>query len=334
MLKLILSTLITSQLCFGLTLKDRFDHAAIGDYLVTEQDRNFCLLFVRELNQDVLIIDEMTFHEKDLPKNFNTWRHADFKGAYPLSWVSFQFDRKTGSLEEAYSFHEKTWLEFKEEDIFLKGLLNLEMTQLDDRERKKIGPTPTSGEPDLRKSWNPPLTLSGTKYTKPSYEVFKGRWPHDATLLSKCHIEMYFSKNDSSLPFPTWIEINNGHIAFKLKGVDAGHDFNVNNIRQLPKKPLLIASGFEYKSDLVVIKIKAPRLSRNFELFAECPSTKKQVRIDYKLTSCGEKDLFYLTLPIKTLAKVLEKSKSYHLVFYPEKNPNFFIRTQDVFICP
>jgi hypothetical protein len=318
----------------ALSLKDRFDHAQIGDFVVTEQDKNYCLLFIRHLDADILVIDEMTFHEQNLPKNFKGWQKAEFGNAYPLSWISFQFDRKTGILEEAYNFNEKSWLEFQEQEVFLKGLLNLDLSYVKDSDRKKIGATPRDQEPDLRKCWCPPLIIQGIRYHKPLYEVYKGRWAEDMSLLSRCHIEMYFSKHDSSLPFPTWIEINNGHYGFKLKGVDAGHNFALEYIRPLPKKPLLLASGFEYKKDLLLIKIKAPRSSRDFDLCAECPKTKVKIPLKYSLSSCGEKDLFFLTVSLKELHTQLEKSKSYHLIFYPDKNPDFFIRTQDLFICP
>ena len=314
------------------SLKERFDHAQVGDYVVTEQDKNYCLLFVRQLDSDVLIIDEMTFHEHDLEKNFKNWQKASFGKAYPISWISFQFDKKTGFLEEAYNFNEKTFLEFQEQDVFLKGLLNLKLSLVKESDRKKIGPTPI--DQDFRKCWCPPLTIQGVKYDKPSYDVFEGRWDEDGSLLSKCRIEMYFSQIDSSLPFPTWIEINNGHYGFKLKGVDSGHNFALQNLRPLPKKPLLLASGFEYKKDLLLIKIKAPRSRRDFDLVAECPKTKKQIPLKYQLSSSGEKDLFYLTISLKEMQQKLERSKSYHLLFYPDKNPDFFIRTQDVFICP
>lgn len=319
---------------YALSLKSRFDHAQIGDYLVTEQDKNLCLLFVRYLDQDTLVIDEMTFNEHDLPKGFKKWQQAAFGNAYPVSWISFQFNKQTGILEDAYNFNEKSWLEFREEDVFLKGLLNLDLTLVKDQERKKIGASPKDGDPDLRKCWCPPLVINGEKYPKPSYDVYKGRWAQDSSLLSQCHIDMYFSKADPSLPFPTWIEINNGHYGFKLKGIDAGHNFAVNSLRALPKKPMLIASSFEYKKDLLLIQIKVPKTSKNFELFAECPKTKKLTPLQYQLTPTQEKDLYYLSISLKELHTHLERSKSYHLVFFPEKNPNFFIRTQDLFICP
>jgi hypothetical protein len=329
----IIAVFLASQ-GFALTLKERFDHSQVGDYVVTEQDKNLCLLFVRSLTQDLLVIDEMTFHESDLPKNFKSWQQASFGRTYPISWISFQFDRKTGVLEDAYNFNEKTWLEFEQQEVFLKGLLNLNLSLVSEKDRKKIGPSPANNEPDLRKSWCPPLTIHGVKYSKPSYEVYKGRWAEDSSLLSKCHIEMYFSKNDPSLPFPSWIEINNGHYGFKLKGVDSGHNLAVDQLRSLPRKPMLLASSFEYKKDLVIIKVKVPRSSKNFELFAECPKTKKQIPLKYQLSPLDEKDLYFLSLSTKHLQEKLDRSKSYHLVFYPDKNPDFFIRTQDVFICP
>jgi hypothetical protein len=319
---------------FSLSLKERFDHAQVGDYIVTEQDKNVCVLFVRDLNQEVLAIDEMTFYQQDLPKNFKKWKEATFHNAYPLSWISFQFDRKTGALEEAYNFNEKTWLEFEEKDVFLKGLLNLNLNYVPEKDRKKIGPMPQEREQDLRKCWSPPLFIEGVKYNKPTYEVYKGRWDEDQSLLSKCTIDMYFPKNDPSLPFPTWMEINNGHYGFKLKGIDSGHNFPVSKLRPLPKKPMLLASGFEYKKDLLILKIKVPRSSRNFDLAAECPKTKKLIPLKYQLTHAGEKDLFFMSLSLKHLQQVLETSKSYYLIFYPDNNRDFFIRTQDLFICP
>lgn len=327
-------TLVTCLDMSALSLKTRFDHAQVGDYVVTEQDKNLCLLFVRHLDPETLIIDEMTFNEHDLPKGFKHWQQAAFGHAYPVSWISFQFNKQSGILEDAYNFNEKSWLEFREEEVFLKGLLNLDLTAVKDQDRKKIGTSPKDGDPDLRKCWCPPLVINGQKYQKPTYDVYKGRWAEDSSILSKCQIEMYFSKVDSSLPFPTWIEINNGHYGFKLKGIDAGHNFDVQSLRPLPKKPMLIASGFEYKKDLLLIQVKVPKTSKNFELFAECPKTKKLTALNYQLTNTQEKDLYYLTLSLKEMHSKLERSKSYHLVFFPEKNPNFFIRTQDLFICP
>lgn len=333
-MKAVLFFLSISSLSFSLSLRDRFNHAQIGDYVVTEQDKNYCLLFVRQLDQEILVIDEITFSEKDLPSDFKQWQNAEFGKAYPLSWISFIFDRKTGVLEDAYNFTERSWLEFSEEEVFLKGLLNLDLFPVKETERKKIGPTPKENEADLRKNWAPPLILEGVKFNKPTFDVFKGRWAQDSSILSKCHIEMYFSKHDPSLPFPTWIEINNGHYGFKLKGVDAGHKFKLEKLRPLPLKPLLVASGFEYKKDLLYLKIKAPRSRRNFELCAQNPSSKEQIPLTYTLSSTGEKDLFFLMIPVKELKNKLQSSKSYQLVFYPDQTKDFFIKTQDLFICP
>jgi len=182
---------------YGMTLKERFDHSQIGDYVVTEQDKNLCLLFVRNLTSEELVIDELTFHEQDLPKGFKDWGSASFGKAYPLSWISFQFDRKTGTLEDAYNFNEKSWLEFEQQEVFLKGLLNLDLSFVQEKDRKKIGPTPLENGPDLRRNWAPPLVIQGVKYKKPTFDVYKGRWEEDGSILSKCRIEMYFSKNET-----------------------------------------------------------------------------------------------------------------------------------------
>src|SRR5262249_38677008 len=133
------------------------------------------------------------------------------------SWTLYEIDRKDGKLIECFSYSKNGWLYLDESEQFLTRLLTLDLHAVPEQERKRIGPPPVQGDEDRRGLWNPPLVAEGKKIAKPSFDVYKTRWPDDSTRLSLCFIELYFRNDEPSFPFPYWIEVQSPHYSFKMR---------------------------------------------------------------------------------------------------------------------
>lgn len=204
-------------------LKEKYSQAKAGDFIVTEIDRTYSLLFIREITQEHLLLEEIAVPEAQVDLKKIQWAlWVQNKAPGHTSWTVYQIDRDSGQLIEAFSYSKKGWLYLDETQQFLSKLLCLPMNLLKTEDRKKIGPQPTHQEEDRRAVWNPPLILNGKKQEKAQFEAFRGVWPEDGTPMSKCAVELYFSQNYPAFPFPYWIEVKSPHYAIRLRAVDSG----------------------------------------------------------------------------------------------------------------
>ena len=161
-----------------LSLQQKFTQAHAGDFIVTAQEGNYSLLFIRSITADILLLEEISIPEKQIDIKKVDWKKwAEDKASGHTSWTLYEIDRKSGKLIECFSYSKNGWLYLDESEQFLTKLLTLPLNAVSEKERKKIGPQPSPGESDQRSPWNPPLIVEGKKIDKPAFDVLKTKWP-------------------------------------------------------------------------------------------------------------------------------------------------------------
>jgi hypothetical protein len=204
--------------------QQKFAEAQEGDFIVTAQEGHYSLLFIRSLNTDTLLLEEISIPSNQIELKKIDWKKWVAKKAPGhTSWTLFEIDRVAGKLLTCFSFSKNGWLHLDDSEQFLPRLLTLSLAPVPLTERKKIGPQPPYGEEDRRALWTPPLVVEGKKIPKPTFDVLKAKWPADGSRLSLCRFELYFSKEQPTFPFPYWLEIHSPHYTFKMRAVDSGH---------------------------------------------------------------------------------------------------------------
>lgn len=204
----------------GVTLKDQLQKGAVGDYVVTQQEKNLSLLRIEKISSNELVLEEVAapVAALDLPSiNWPAWIEKGAPGH--TSWLLYKIDLKSGELVESYSLDQKARVSLQEP--LLSKMLLLELTVTPDDLRRRIGPSPHAGEEDRRSLWLPHLVYQGKRVSKPTFDVFQTRWPEDGSDLSLCRLEFYFMHN---FPFPCWIEASNGHFTFKIHSLASGRN--------------------------------------------------------------------------------------------------------------
>ncbi len=319
------------------SLQQKFIHGHEGDFIVTSQDGHYSLLFIRSLTTDHLLLEEISVpeHQVDIRKiDWKQW--AKNKAPGHTSWTLSEIDRKSGTLLECFSFSKNGWLYLDNSEQFLTKLFALPLSLVPDKERKKIGPAPNPGEQDLRALWNPQLVIEGKKIEKPSFDVFKTRWPQDQSRLSLCAIELYFSKQDSQFPFPYWLEVQSPHYTFKMRAIDSGHGLVSSMPGTMPRRPPQIL-GLTQKTDAEwIIRVRTPAYFQKLHLFARDQNSQGHAAIPIPFTANpGEKpEELILKISFSDLQKFLRQYHRYYWVIIPESSTNIYVESEETFHFP
>lgn len=199
------------------TLKEKLQQGAVGDYVVTKQEKNLSLLRIQEITPTILILEEISAPLSLLDPQCD-WQDWIDKGAPGYSgWLIYEIDLRTGKLIQCFSPPQGTWITL--EEPFLPKILNLPLNATPADKRRRIGPAPQAGETDQRALWSPSPIFDGKKLPRPECEALETLWPKDGSNLSLCRLEFYFLPG---FPFPCWIEASNGHFTFKMHAVASG----------------------------------------------------------------------------------------------------------------
>lgn len=215
---------ITTLPTTALQWKDLLIEGHIGDFIVTEHDNTYSVLWIHDLSEKFISLEEVA-----VPQNLANLKTIDWpqwireKAKGHTSWTRYHIDLCNNRLLYAFSFSKKGWLRLDETQQFLTRLLSLTLHQLPKEKQRKIGPPPISSEEDRRAIWTPPLIIHGKKIPSPPFEVWETTWPRDKTPISECHVEIYFAAKEFAFPLPYWIEIKSPHYAAKIRTVDSGH---------------------------------------------------------------------------------------------------------------
>ncbi len=325
---------IISLPCFGVSLGDRLRNAALGDFMVTEQEKNISLLLVRANSKQKIILEEVTApsYAVSTKTDWKQWLSLGAPGH--TSWIMYEIDLESFTLLESYSVTKKGWLFIHDDENFLSQLLKLDLKKIEESERKKTGPAPQKEEPDRRKIWNPTVKIDGKKL-KVECDAFRGRWPKDKTMLSSCDLQMYFLKNSPSFLWPYWIEASNGHYTYSIKTIDSGTNLASPISYGIPHRPPKFLNIAKKNSSIHFI-IKSPCYYTSFELFAidvMKPSEKiGPIPTSVKLGS--QKELIELNVDIYEVSSYLEPGHRYKWLIIPDQSQIFHVESEDFFLWP
>lgn len=201
---------------FPTTIKERFENAHEGQYVVTEQSKLISFMRIQSLSDKRLVLEEISLPSHKAKKiAWRRWYRDGAKGA--TSHLLYEIDLEKGACTNIYSPQRNASLTSSAEQLFT-NLIALSLTPIREKERKRIGPPPQEGL-DMRKIWNPPLVQNGKKLPKTETKAYKARWPDDGTELTGKFLELYFHENS---PFPCWMEISNSAATFKIRLIDSG----------------------------------------------------------------------------------------------------------------
>ena len=324
--------LILLLLCSSFKMADRLLDGKPGDYIVTQQDRNYSLLFVREIRNDAFLFEEITVPTHLINASSPHWKKWLLQGAAGhTSWVQYEIDPNTFHLLEAYSFSKNAWIYLDETEYMLSKLLSLPLSPISKEERKKIGPPPSNDETDRRKLWNPPFVFEGEKKSSAS-EAWKTLWPQDSSLLSACQITLYFPPKELSL-FPSWIEANNGHFSYAIKLIDSGKNIESPLKRTLPHRPPQFLKPTLTKENQILIPIKSSYYYQSFSLFG-LDITKPRSRlgpIPFSLQPGKKVGEHIVSVEIEDLSSLFQKNHHYKWLLIPKNSEAFVIESDDFF---
>lgn len=312
---------------FSESLKNKFYSAKEGSYIVFEnQNITSCLIF-HSIENNLLYLYEISQPSSNISNSFCFKSWLNSKPVDSSSFVLYAIDLSTHKIEDCFSFIQNSYINISEQSHFLPKLLNLDLKVVSEHERKKICPKAghISEKPTL---WNPPKVVDGKKIAHPSFEVFQTHWPLDDSELSNKSITLYFDQDNTSFPFPYWIELGDGYINYKIRAKDSGllHDIPFDFF---PKKPLEIVSFQKDHHKNITISIKNANLYDKFQILASASfdGTHFTHLLEHNVTR--EEKITHLNISKETLDTILLKEMSYHLCIFPEKEPSLCIELKE-----
>lgn len=208
-----------------LLLRDNLKRARAGDYLVSTQNKNYTVLLVRGSDGDQLYIEEITMPSSRLPKSSFSWRKWVEDGAPGHTcWLMYSIHLPTGIMQQTYSYTRNEWVTVPQSQNFFSTLLNLRLKRIDDIDRKRVGPAPSSDSRDRRRLWQPDLIVDGNSVKGVTFDAWHTTWPKDGTDLSGKGIDVYVPQDSSKYPayFPYWLQISGIVANAKVRIVDSG----------------------------------------------------------------------------------------------------------------
>jgi len=209
-----------------LQLRDNLTKAQPGDYLVTAQNKNFTVLLIRSKDANYLSVEEITVPSSKISTSPSfSWRQWIEKGAPGnSSWLLYYIYLPNGAIQQTYSFSRRELVSVPQSQNFLTTLLNLQLSPIPDKERKKVGPAPSSDSLDRRSFWQPKLVSEGQVIPGVVFDGWRTRWPKDGSELSGRLIEVFLPRDSTKYPayFPYWLQISGMIGKAKVRIVDSG----------------------------------------------------------------------------------------------------------------
>lgn len=192
----------------ALSLRDNLQKAQPGDFIVTSQNKNYTLIHIYSKQGEFLTLEEITIPARFASQSF-AWRDWLRQGApYNTSWVLHTMHLPTGRLQHSYSVSQKAWLDTTQGNNFLAQLMNLQLFQIPDKERKRVGIANLSGPIDRRPFWQPKMIVDNQTLPDVAFSAWRGRWPKDGSPISNKFIEIYLPE-DGQYPnyLPYWLQV-------------------------------------------------------------------------------------------------------------------------------
>lgn len=318
----------TLSIAHAFSLKDKIIKGEIGDYVVTEQGKIYTVLLIRTLNEDSLILEEVSVPETEIDLKKITWKDwIESKAPGNTSWTAYEIDLKTYKLLETYSHSRHAFLYTEDSNNFLAKLLSLNLKPTPEDKRRRIGPPPAVDETDHRKFWNPPVVIEGKPVKKPSLNSWIARWPNDGSILSNCEVELYFG----TPPFPYWIDVKSPHYRASLRTIDSGKNLN-SPMPLMPQRPPEFLGAAKRKSQTVEIDLKCPSHYHNLNVFALDLSDESHAPIPLKTSQTRNGQIVTLKIQRELLETLLKKGHRYHWIVVPENTSSVLAESEEVFI--
>jgi len=310
------------------SLKDKVVKGEIGDYIVTEQGKIYTVLLIRTLNENSLILEEISVPETDINLEKISWKHwIESKAPGNTSWRAYEIDLKTHELIESYSYSRHAFLYTGDPNHFLAKLLSLNLKPTPEDKRRRIGPPPLEDETDHRKFWNPPVFVEGKHIKKPSLNSWIARWPNDGTILSNCEVELYFG----TFPFPYWIDVKSPHYRASIQTVDSGNHLN-SPMPLMPQRPPEFLGAAKWKNQNIEIQLKCPSHYQNLNVFVIDLSDESRAPIPIKASQIRKEQIVSLEIQEETLQAALQKGHKYHWIVVPENTSSVLAESEEVFL--
>jgi hypothetical protein len=206
-----------------LYLKNNLQKAQPGDYLVISANKTITIMHIYDKRSEMLTIEEIAVPEGRKPPkmSWREWVQSNAPGN--TSWVMYEIDLQSGKMQRYYSFTKKGWFEISEADNFLSKLLNLRLSKIPDKERKKVGLKLFADSADSR-FWQPCLVVEGKTIRGVKFDAWRTRWPKDSSDLSGKLIEVYLPQDNQAYPsyFPYWLQITGTVGKARVRMIDSG----------------------------------------------------------------------------------------------------------------
>lgn len=224
-------SLISFVFCFfslmhadPLSLKDNLQRALPGDFLVISANKTITVMHIYDKQGEILTIEEIAVPEGRKPEKMSWREWVALNAPGNTSWVMYEIDLQTGKMLRYYSFTKKGWFEISEADNFLSKMLNLRLSRMPDKDRKKIG-TKLFANDDSR-FWQPPMVIDGKIIRGVRFDAWRTRWPKDNSDLSGKVIDIYLPQDNQTYPsyFPHWLQINGVVGKARVRMIDSGTD--------------------------------------------------------------------------------------------------------------
>lgn len=307
----ILMSLLSPLVCAQTFIKKRLMNAQAGDFALYEKQKNQHLLHIHSIKNNKLVLEEMSFSKKKMPNGVKAWlqhNKDDFS-----SHNMIEIDLERGNVLECYSFTQKRFIELSKEECFILNLIELNLKNVPDSEKRKIGPAPQEGF-DRRKIWSPPHVVEGKKI-KTNFQVLSAKWPTDNTPLSGKYIETYF---DPTSPFAYWIEIKDtSGLALRVLCKDSGKNLKPLS-KEMPRRHPRIIGSLKERQDKLTLKVSCPAYYEDFKVYATNIhsefSTPYEVGFTIKYNE--KQNILNIILNKNELKKILEPNQSYALEFH------------------
>ncbi len=317
-----------------LSLQHKFAAAQAGDFIVTAQEGNYSLLFIRSITADILLLEEISVPQKHIELKTTDWKTwVNNKAPGHTSWTLYEIDRQSGNLIECFSYSKNGWLYLDQSEQFLTQLFKLPLKIVSEAERKKIGPQPTKDDVDARAVWNPPVVIEGIKIAKPLFDVLKTQWPDDGSRLSLCAVELYYSKQQPNFPFPYWLEVQSPHYNFKMRTIDSGHNLFSPMAGLMPHRPPQIFSMTQKGPQGWKLAIQTPKYFQKLHLFALdlTGPRKTTIPVTFIMQQGKSNEEKILEIASSEIDKLLTSGHRYRWVLIPEGSSDIYVESEEIF---
>lgn len=326
--------------CFAwgneISLKKKLAEAKPESYLVTEQNKTFTLIYVREIKNNTIVLEEVNIPAASFQKKSMSWQEWFENGAPGhTNWVISQINLSTGNFEEVYSFTHQGWIDISHSTPFMSTLLNLRFKEVPENKRRRIGLPPGYGKPDRRPLWNPRLVVNGTTVLNIPFTVWKARWPCDGTELSRKTIEIYLPQKiiSPTIPlypdyFPYWLEVEGKIGSAKIRVVDSGVGIHSPK-HSLPHRPPQLIENASLTDAGLTLKLKTPSYFREFILLAEKLDDLFTKTFPLPCITHLTDDKAIVNVPKEELEKWMIPGESYRFIIFPKDDPSICLKTKE-----